>query len=240
MEESEENTSSVIQLLDCVWDGTNRAVPHSWERLNHAMRDAMEMAIAAGFLFVEGDFSRILNGEYRAGYWIGESSEWIYAEAIAVGNMSAIKDYEAYRKREPFIADGVQMDGEGRYLHIKASSREKERLYVGARFTWKGLSVKVNSFSEDQSYLNAAHYERKNHCDGKILKRFKITREDIIADRAERKERTKLLSELTTLAEKQDNSPAILKALGVKKREELDSIPIAKVREVHKQFTSAA
>jgi len=44
-------SSSVIELLDLVYASTNDATSHSYERLNHAMRNALKLAIGAGFKF---------------------------------------------------------------------------------------------------------------------------------------------------------------------------------------------
>ena len=85
--------SAAIQLLDLVWSSANKATEHSWERLNHGMRAALSLAIGAGLKFEEGDVAHVLSN-YRSGYWIGESSEWIYSDAITVGNELALADWK--------------------------------------------------------------------------------------------------------------------------------------------------
>ncbi len=202
-------SSSVIKLLDLVYASTNDATSHSYERLNHAMRNALKLAIGAGFKFDIDDVAYILSN-YRSGYWVGASDEWIYGDAIAVGNTSAIASYEAVKSREPIIADDVDLHFRNSYLH-QSGARQRERLCVGATFTFRGQTLTVTSFASDSSYANACSYVNR-----KVSKRFKVTREDIIVDRAERKERKKILASLKDVGEKEGRTAEIVKALGVK------------------------
>lgn len=55
-----EQRTPVIALLNLVWEQTNTATAHSWERLNHAMRNALELAIGAGFPFALEDMQYIM------------------------------------------------------------------------------------------------------------------------------------------------------------------------------------
>jgi hypothetical protein len=228
--------SAVIELLDLVYDRANEAVEHSWERLNHAMRHALELAVGAGFTFAESDIAYV-HANYRSGYWLGESSEWVYALAIGVGNLTAAKSYEAYAKREPFIADDVRLhiNSQG-YTNGDSGKRQRERLAVGSEFPWKGATARVTSFSGDGLTLTACTYKPRNsndHLRERIDKRYKISRDDIIADRAERKERKELHVKATAfvLAGKLV-SGEFLKRLGVESQAEFDAVPIAKVRKV--------
>jgi len=192
-----EKKSPVIELLDLVRAKSNMAAGHSWERLNHAMRNALSLAIGAGFKFAPGDVEYVM-GNYNSGYWIGESPEWVYSMAVTVGNMSAVTSYETWKGRGPFIADDVEpSERSSPYLH-GVHARASERLHVGARFTWAGHErVKVNSFSDDGKHVNAALYEKGDGgYESKVVKRFRISREDIIIDRAARKERKLTAKEL--------------------------------------------
>lgn len=230
--------SEVIKLLDRVWKNANSATAHSWERLNHSMRDALTLAVGSGFTWKAGDMAAIASGKYNFGYWSSDSTEWIYALAIETENLTAAKSYEAWKKREAFIADDVTFHASGGFIHTSSANRGRERLAVGFEFQWKGLKVKVTSFSEDGSYLTACSYKpRKEGYSEKIDKRFKITREDIFAERAERKERTELIARLTTAACAEDADAAtITKALGAKTKLELATVPLEKIRAVADKY----
>jgi len=187
-----------------------------------------------------GDWSYI-QSHYCSGHWIGANIEWWYSECVIASNRSATVDFEAMVGREPFIADDVKPDG--------STVRQRERLAVGFFFRWKNQMVTVNSFAKDGSYLNATTYFSENQmCDSltpnrRGVKRFKITRQAIIDDRAERKERAEIESKLTDFAIQADRTQPeakmvakILKSLGVKKRCELASMPIEKLRSVAEKY----
>ncbi len=187
-----EEKSDVIDLLDLVWKSANDSTGFSWERLNHGMRAALSLAVGSGFEFAEDDMKHIFSN-YRSGYWLGDTTEWIYTEAIGVENNSAILSYEKLKNREPIIADGVDGNSRSQFSHGNNVTRAKCRLFVGARFVWKGIRVTVTSFADDSSYCTACSYKKppKGEYANKIDKRFKITRADIIAERAERKKAAK-------------------------------------------------
>jgi hypothetical protein len=227
--------SSVIELLDLVYAAANDATSHSYERLNRAMSNALQLAIGSGFKFATGDVEYILSN-YKAGYWVGESDEWIYGEAIEVGNTSAIASYEAAKKREGIIADDVDFrESRNPYLHM-SGTRQRERLCVGATFVYRGQKLKVTSFADDSSYVNACLYVKVDEYRSKVSKRLKLTRDDIIADRAERKERKKQLELLADAGTKNGTTAEIVKALGVKTRDDYAQLSIEKIRKVAKKF----
>lgn len=176
--------SAVIRLLDLVYAESLKSTGHSWGRLNSAMRNALSIAIGVGFKFSIGDFKHIFTN-YKSGYWVGDEVEWWYTKSVSASNMSAIASFETYKGREPFIADRVDQP-KCDFSHL-TGPRSKERLSVGAQFVWKGDRVRVNSFAPDGSYLNACSYRRTGAFTKKVAKRFKITRQDIISDRAARK-----------------------------------------------------
>ena len=133
--------SAACRLLDLVWNNTNRSTGHSCERMNDAMRAALSLAVGARFKFDKGDFAHIW-AAYNTAYWIGDNPEWVYAEAVAVGNLSAAVSYEAWKGRKPIIADNVRPTS-STFAHC-TSCRKRERLAVGFRFPWKGhQSLKV-------------------------------------------------------------------------------------------------
>ena len=178
-------TSTVITLLDLVFQNANSSTSHSYERLNHAMQTALSLAIGSGFEFDLDDVCYVRE-HYRSSRWLGDSDEWIYSEAIAVGNLSAIRSYEAAKGREGIIADDVDLNiTRNAYLHL-SGTRKRERLCVGATFTFGNERPKVTSFAEDGSYVNACLYTKVDEYREKISKRLKISRIGIIEDRKAR------------------------------------------------------
>lgn len=173
--------SPVRELLDHVWaQGQAGMRSGSWERLNNAMRQALNLAIGAGFKFEPTDLP--VPGEFRPGYWLGDP-EWIYSMAIREGNYTAVAVYEAWKQREPIIAANVFPDGHADFAH-KSGMRTAERLHVGAEFTWKGEQVTVTSFRADGAAIACSY---KNGLNGtsqrRIKKRYTITREMVIEER---------------------------------------------------------
>lgn len=236
--------SAVIELLEVVWANANRATGHSFERLNHAMRNAMEMAIGAGFVFAEKDMERIAS-DFGWGHWCGESSEWVYSLAIQVGNMSAIREYERWKVREPFIATKVTTsERSGAYVH-GSGTRDKERLHVGCEFMWQGHKVVVNSFAKDSAYVNVGAYKkvkttngRYSHFSDKLERRFKITREELLSGRAEDRER-RTLRERLEKACVNGTQAKIVRALGgqrIVRGALLNDVPIDRLRKVADKY----
>ena len=231
--------SKVITLLDLVWSNTNAAVGHSHERLNHAMRNALELAIGSGFEFAAADV-KYIRSNYRSHFWIGETDEWIYTLAVKVGNMSAIKSFEKYKDREPFIAAKVEVGSNGDYLHL-AGNRQKERLAVGFNFMFEGRKCTVTSFAKDQSFLTAYSYKKvkcqhSKYFTDKVDKRFKVTRVALLADRADRKERGEIDARLRGAGKANGTWNAIVKTLGVKTIEQYAEIPLGKLRKVAEKY----
>lgn len=165
--------SPALQLVLHVWASSCKAAPHSWERLNHTMADAVKIAITGGLEFEAGDFN-VIEKECRPGYWLYIESA--YATAVSTRNQSAYKAIEHYLGREPIIADGV-------------SGRGRGRLAEGCTFDYQGLRPTVTSFRN--GYVVACTYKPNNEDEyrSKVDRRFTLTREDIIADRADQKER---------------------------------------------------
>lgn len=195
---SEKRDSRALQLLQLTWDGINGSTGWSWERVNHAMADALQNAIGYGFTFDAGDFAEIYR-RFNAGRWLGEGGwEGSYSRAVAADNRSAIEGLEAHLGRHPFIADDVELRGGG-FKH-RDGRRQRGRLATGAEFTWRGERVAVTSFDDASGVLTACSYaetEPPKFCPTcklcrasavrKIRHRFTISPADIKADRAERK-----------------------------------------------------
>lgn len=220
--------SAAIRFLDMTWKWANSETPHSWERLNHAMHGALKLAIGAGFPFGKNDIAYI-HSNYNSGFWLGDSDEWIYSDAILAGNASCFKSYELHYGREPIIADDVSFSPNSAYLH-GGSGRAKERLAVGFSFPWKGYKVTVTSFNDEKKSLTACSYKKTDSgYHRKVEKRFTITRDDILAERAERKERADIEKQLVDY-QQQNGLNDLVDALGVSSKEEFDRLPMSKLR----------
>lgn len=168
-------------LIRMVWEQAQAATSHSWQRYNTALRKALQLAIGAGFQFHSQDFWKL--ADFRPSYWMGSDREWVYSMAVAEGNKSAAKAWEEYKRREPIICDGVKVAERNDTFAKMAGQRSAERIHVGCRFTWKGCFVRVTSFNAAGAAIAVSHSSRR---------RFVITRQAAIQERAERKERKKI------------------------------------------------
>lgn len=212
-------------LLSLVWKNTNAATAHSYERLNVAMRRTLALAIGAGFKFTVADFKKL--DAFRSGYWLGADDEWCYSLAVAEGNYSAAVAWEEYNEREPIIADKVYPAPrhDGGFAHM-SGTREKERLHVGCTFPWMGHDrVTVTSFNAAGAAVAVAYAAGPGDT-RKVARRFAITREAVIAARAEVAQREKIIAELGALKA----TPAVdfQKEFGVKAMAALRAMPLKK------------
>jgi hypothetical protein len=165
--------SDVIKFMDLVWHSVH-AADLSWQRVNAALRRALKLSVEAGFVFAPDDFSYVIE-HYRSQFWIGESDEWFYAEAILNENKSAIDSFEKRHSRQPVIADNVSL-----YLGHHYVDRKRCRLAVGFEFSYGGERPRVTSFGD-------GHLVACTSKDDRIVRRLTLTRDDIVADRAQRK-----------------------------------------------------
>ncbi len=164
---SENANSSALKLIKLVWNNASRK---SWPTFNHAMQDAVSLAIKSGMEFGVDDFKTIFDTMRGWKWFVSEGNvygEWMYRLAVESKNASACRSFEAWKGRKPFIVDG-------------------QRLHVRCPFNWQGIPVKVTSFAEDQSYVTACSYRKETRGDshylyetGTVDKRYKITHEDI-------------------------------------------------------------
>lgn len=220
--------SAVVRLLDLTWANANTEIGHSYERLNHAMRESLSMAIETGFRFAKNDVRFIIQN-YRSGYWIGESTEWIYADAIRIGNASAYTSYEQWCGRTPMIADDVKLPlHHSAFKHLETGRRKQCRLAVGFSFPYHGRAVTVTSFKED--HVVACAYRPGTN---KVARRHKITREDLINNRAVAKEHARLMQWMTV-----QDPPTInklqrrLRKLNAKSQQEIASLSTQALKEI--------
>jgi len=232
MEKSSTKKSAVISLLDHVYEQSLKAEPLSWQRINYAMQNALEIAIGALFEFTPGDWKHILSN-YKSCFWIGDDVERWYSNAVASGNSSSFTDFESMRNRQPIIADNVD-PVKSAYAHV-TGSRVKERLHVGAKLQWQGHRVTVTSFKGDGS-CTACAYAKRDGYDGKVIKRFTITREAIIGERADAKRRNEIQKAMEQQPEECQNK--FLQLLGSPGKEQYSVISLKKIEKVFLEFSS--
>ena len=177
--------SPALALLRHVWDHALKSGGPSWRRLNSAMHTALRLAIESGMEFAIDDFGTAFK-EFRGGYWNGyatDECEQYYAWAVAVGNTSAVKAFEAWADRQPFL-----VDTSGTFR----SHSSPVRATVGTLFKYGTEWVRITSFDTD--CLIACTYKESKDEHGyrrnKIARRYRITHKDIYADRAVRKAAT--------------------------------------------------
>ncbi len=173
--------SPAMQLLELVWQHNCQ---RSWDCINGSMATALRLAISSGMIFGADDWDGMR--KWKPGYW--RNNEKCYTLAVQVDSTSALKCLEVAFDRRAIIADNVD-------------NYSQRRLFIGAKFTYGKDRPKVTSFSDDGKSVTACTY--KDRPDPKcctncgeaefdysrqiVEKRFKITRQDIIADRKARK-----------------------------------------------------
>lgn len=111
----------------------------SYKRLNPALRDTLANCIAANLPFETSTFQRIHN-ELRGGWWFGDGAgssigEHFYTQACSLGHASAQQSFEHFAERPACLWE--------------QDTKTPSRLYVGARFSWKGYYVTVTSMRTD-------------------------------------------------------------------------------------------
>lgn len=133
-----------------VWDNAPR---NSYTRLNGALWSALNNAINGGLRFALGDI-QYLNQNCRTGYWL--HGEGLYAMACGsergTENLSAAMAFEEAWGRPAWL--------------WAEDTRTPERLYLGAKFTWKGHCVTITSFDDQKRSLVACTYhEERDYSD---------------------------------------------------------------------------
>lgn len=170
--------SPAIQFLDYVWGYLGRT---SWVQINGSMREALHLAIRAGFTFDRDDFATI-EEKYRAHYWLGQDNaglgEYVYTSIVKAGNTSAAASFEKWKGRPAFIFDRVE------------GKRSKDRLAVGSEFFWDGAIRAVTSLGADS--LIACTYDCRiadgGYPDKRLKTRRTITLAELRADMKARKQ----------------------------------------------------
>lgn len=164
-----------LKLLSTVWEDGNK---DSWERINHSMHKALALAIGSGLAFKPSDFDHMAK-QFRWGYWVGSSKEWIYTSAVLNLNTSCIHAFEEWTGRRPFRANNVTApryhDG---FLHTNSIRRQRERLAVGMGFPHAGRQWWVTGFNDKQGTIRLASYA-KHWKEGTPRKLLQISNDEL-------------------------------------------------------------
>lgn len=186
------NLSSPMQLLTLVWENKQKATGHSWLKINHAMSEALSLAIRSGMEFGIDDFAA-MELPFRSGYW--RYLENNYRDAVLYRNSSAWKAIENRLERTPFIVKGASISthtGDG------PVGQGLARIIIGAEFVWDGKRVKVTSINDEKGYIVACAHGNWTKADGypcptckrdrkyperKVTSQYKITHADIKASK---------------------------------------------------------
>lgn len=122
----------------------------SWRRINPVYSDTLRLALHSRMEWRVGDFAEIAKN-YNAHYWLGESIEPWYSQAILGAHPSAVLSMEKWMGRDPFLVDG-------------------ERIYVGRTFAWEEKQWTCTSIERDFFRAKRTGFEWENGVkDGKLV-----------------------------------------------------------------------
>lgn len=168
-----------------MWEKT----AYTSEKNARAWFDFWSLLILSGFNFAKTELRDIAK-------WCAENShrwhppgEGHYTLAVADSNISFAIAYETYEGRKPFIFSQIDYDRRGGYM-CHSVSKTKGRLVIGAKFPWKGETVKVTTFKDEKHSLIACAYhpDPKGYTPSKIKKRFTISVDDLRKQKKEKNE----------------------------------------------------
>lgn len=136
--------SEALELVTFVWDHTKA---DSWDRLNEAMKKALNLAIVSKMEFDKDDFRNIYES-FNGGYWFHTNQngkgmgEYFYEDAVNNGNISACQSYENMYSLKPFI------DKKGKRLCIRALFLDIDRRYRVTGFDFPHKTVNLVSYDK--------------------------------------------------------------------------------------------
>lgn len=169
--------SATLSLLSIVW---SKGKKDSWERINHAMRSALSLAIGSGLDFNPKDFAQ-MQDKFRWEYWVTESTEWIYSTAVINGNDSCVLAYEKWKKRTAFYANNISSSYcNSIFIHRNSIVRKRERAAVGLCFPMNGRTWYVTGFNDVAGTIRLASYSSGRQ-EGKPEKLLQLTNEEFKA-----------------------------------------------------------
>lgn len=140
------NSSGAKRFVQCAWDEfrpTARSVAHSTSVLarDQARRAIVSWALDLGVQWDEDDLMQMGFLDAREGH---------YADACKMGNISFCRAFEKQNGRPPFL--------------YAFRTQTRQRLFVGAEFTYAGMRLEVTSFgANSEQYINAICYPRNRH-----------------------------------------------------------------------------
>lgn len=176
MKTSDSKKSNAITLIDHVWANVAEDIGHSWQRINRAMSDALELCISGGLHFDLGDFTAVM-GMRGVEHWIGaDRGEWAYTMAVRYGHRSFCQAYEQHTGRKPFILCG-------RRLCAGTVMREVRELVPseasGPLPEWLVFpSAEVTSFPSTESFLVCSDWDKeKKQRIGRPVRRWTVDRD---------------------------------------------------------------
>lgn len=176
--------TDVERMFNAFVKGNWSTMNWTGEKSNNVWGDFWFLLISAGFAFEKDDLISIretcsyCTGSRYDPYWSGVYEEH-YSLAVRCGNLTFAYAYEKLKGRIPFIGIGLEYS---RYCvpdfsNHATQSKSSGRLVLGTQFSWKGETVKVTIFKDDEHSLIACAYhpDPEGYTPSKIKRRFKIT-----------------------------------------------------------------
>ena len=152
--------SKAFELVKFIWDNEKT---NSHVRLNSLMRDALMLAIDAGFKFNKNDFG-VIYSRFSGGYWFGANTNGkgmgacFYTRSCHVGNISAAQSYESFYDFKPFISKkgnrlhvGSKLYGADRCFRVTGFDFDTKRVYLVSSDDWSGnVKRKLHNFNNKE------------------------------------------------------------------------------------------
>ena len=261
---TKQQQSPAVKLIQLAWDYSCSGVSHSWQVYNHAVADAARLA-AESFRWDKGDLdivSAIHNSRRGIDISLGEHGyERLYTVAVKSGNMTFCEEYERWRGREPIIADGAnrrqrdrlcvgsQFEWQGEIVTVTSFAKDGAAVacsYHPAKSTatdeefgvWlKRADIIVTNQTDQGARSLRAICDRDYRGSPRLIaKRFRITREAVVADRTVRNARQDIWDALGEVSERSmEDSEAVTAALrniGIANRSDFNRAKIATLQKV--------
>lgn len=168
-------------------------------RIGYAVMAALESAAQAGMKFERDDFAQVAAHRVLSLWCAGEDAgERLYPVLCKIGNESALKSFERWKGRLPFVVNGKRLH-EGSQL--RWGKAKKDRVWVTVtRFDDEAKTIRVQRLCDRKKGDRSSGYSVDGDwvCfESVVVDRFSIKHEDIARREADRKLRvqTENLSE---------------------------------------------
>lgn len=190
-----EKITTVQKMFDAFVAGNWKTMNWTSEKASHIWSDFWFLLISSGFAFEKTDLTSIrktcscCTGSRYDTLWYGVG-EGHYSLAVRCGNLTFAYAFEKLRGRIPFI--GIGLDYWRCYPDFSnhaTQAKSAGRLVLGTEFSWKGETVKVTSFKDEEHSLIACAYHPhpKGSTPSKVKKRFTITIADFKQEMSKRR-----------------------------------------------------